>query len=212
MTIVIDKLIPKLIKDFNIHAYLLKINNANTVKITNKLNTLCQEYQGLNALEIAELLRVRDIYKRSGVDPSHTRCSQEALIRRAIKNNLPSINPIVDIGNIASIETKASVCVADYDKLGDNIYITQGQKGERINAIKRNSINLEGLIIYKSGDKIFGSTTSDSDDTKITNETKTIFFMVTSFLTIDNLDNYLMALFKEYLDLREIKKIETIEN
>jgi DNA/RNA-binding domain of Phe-tRNA-synthetase-like protein len=46
----------------------------------------------------------RDAYRRFGAKPSEHRSSIEALLRRVVKGNeLPSINPLVDIGNIVSL-------------------------------------------------------------------------------------------------------------
>jgi DNA/RNA-binding domain of Phe-tRNA-synthetase-like protein len=56
---------------------------------------------------VAEHPRVsawRDAYRRFGAKPSEHRSSIEAMVRRVVKSDsLPSINPLVDIGNIVSL-------------------------------------------------------------------------------------------------------------
>ena len=47
----------------------------------------------------------REAYRASGVKPADFRPSVEALARRVLsKNPLPSINPVVDIGNLVSLQ------------------------------------------------------------------------------------------------------------
>lgn len=46
----------------------------------------------------------REAYRRFGAKPSEHRCSIEAISRRVLKSDLlPTINPLVDIGNIISL-------------------------------------------------------------------------------------------------------------
>lgn len=46
----------------------------------------------------------REAYRKFGAKPSEHRSSIEAMVRRVVKPNfLPSINPLVDIGNIVSL-------------------------------------------------------------------------------------------------------------
>lgn len=55
----------------------------------------------------------RDFYWRIGVDPTKTRPSSEALVRRALKGLFPRINPVVDAGNIASAYTMVPIGIYD---------------------------------------------------------------------------------------------------
>jgi len=45
----------------------------------------------------------RAVFKAQGINPKDFRCSVEAMARRAQKGQLPSINALVDIGNILSL-------------------------------------------------------------------------------------------------------------
>src|SRR4051812_17765441 len=53
----------------------------------------------------AEIAAVRTMYKRVGIDPTKTRPSSEALLRRVRKgDSLPRINSMVDVCNWCSLE------------------------------------------------------------------------------------------------------------
>src|SRR5689334_12007105 len=53
----------------------------------------------------ADVAAVRTIYKRVGLDPTKTRPSSEALLRRVRKGDaLPRINSLVDVCNWCSLE------------------------------------------------------------------------------------------------------------
>ena len=57
-----------------------------------------------NVAEHPRVLAWREAYRQFGAKPSEHRCSIEALVRRVVKPDaLPSINPLVDIGNIVSL-------------------------------------------------------------------------------------------------------------
>jgi len=59
----------------------------------------------------------RDFYWRLGIDPTKTRPSSEALVRRALRSgSIPLINNVVDLGNVASIKTMVPIGIYDLDK------------------------------------------------------------------------------------------------
>ncbi len=74
---------------------------------------------------IAEHPRIkpwREAYKAFGAKPSEFRSSVEAMARRALRNEqLPSINSLVDIGNIVSLQHLVSVGGHSLDELTQDI-------------------------------------------------------------------------------------------
>jgi DNA/RNA-binding domain of Phe-tRNA-synthetase-like protein len=74
---------------------------------------------------IAEHPRIkpwREAYKAFGAKPSEYRSSVEAMARRALRNDpLPSINALVDIGNIVSLQHLVSVGGHSMDDLTQDI-------------------------------------------------------------------------------------------
>ncbi|HEX5159250.1 MAG TPA: phenylalanine--tRNA ligase beta subunit-related protein [Ktedonobacterales bacterium] len=56
----------------------------------------------------------RGAFRRFGVDPTQCRCAAEALLRRLTKKgDIPSINALVDLGNLVSIRYALPVAVFD---------------------------------------------------------------------------------------------------
>jgi DNA/RNA-binding domain of Phe-tRNA-synthetase-like protein len=57
-----------------------------------------------NVAEHPAVASWREAYRRFGAKPSEHRSSIEAMLRRVVKpDDLPSINPLVDIGNVVSL-------------------------------------------------------------------------------------------------------------
>ncbi|WP_157969747.1 B3/B4 domain-containing protein [Pseudomonas huaxiensis] len=57
-----------------------------------------------NPADYPQIAAWRDAYRRFGAKPSEHRSAIEALTRRVLKpDNLPDINPLVDIGNLLSL-------------------------------------------------------------------------------------------------------------
>ena len=126
-------------------------------------------------------------YKALGKDPSRYRLSTEALLRRLIKGKgLYFVNNAVDIGNVLSARTQRSVAVLDEDKIQGDILIRIGQD-EPYEGIGRGNINIENIPVYCDEVGPFGTPTSDTPRTRITEETKTILLFITSFNGTDGL-------------------------
>lgn len=65
---------------------------------------LRERLHGSNIAEHPAIAAWRDAYRRFGAKPSEHRSSIEAMTRRVVKpDQLPTINPLVDIGNIVSL-------------------------------------------------------------------------------------------------------------
>jgi len=126
-------------------------------------------------------------YKALGKDPSRYRLSCEALLRRLIKGNgLYFVNNAVDIGNVLSARTQRSVAVLDEDKIEGDVLIRIGQD-EPYEGIGRGAINIENIPVYCDELGPFGTPTSDTPRTRITETTKTILLFITSFNGTDGL-------------------------
>jgi len=72
----------------------------------------------------------RSFYWRIGIDPTKTRPSGEALVRRVLRGRFPRINPVVDAGNIASASTLVPIGLYDLDKLEPPLRLTVSRGGE----------------------------------------------------------------------------------
>ena len=72
----------------------------------------------------------RDFYWRIGIDPTKTRPSSEALVRRALRGRWPRINPVVDAGNIASARYMVPIGLYDVERFRPPARITLTRGGE----------------------------------------------------------------------------------
>lgn len=64
--------------------------------------------------QISPLAAWRGAFREFGVDPTQYRCAAEALLRRLTKKgDIPSINTLVDIGNLVSIRYALPVALFD---------------------------------------------------------------------------------------------------
>lgn len=73
----------------------------------------------------------RDFFWRIDVDPTKVRPSSEALVRRVLRNKpIPLINNVVDLGNIASLETLISIGIYDLDNVRGNLMFRLTRNGE----------------------------------------------------------------------------------
>ena len=156
-----------------------------------EMNRLEQEIMQQLTLETLlkepRIVAARAGYKALGKDPSRYRLSCEALLRRLIKGNgLYFVNNAVDIGNVLSARTQRSVAVLDEDKIQGDILIRIGQD-EPYEGIGRGAINIENIPVYCDELGPFGTPTSDTPRTRITETTKTILLFITSFNGTDGL-------------------------
>lgn len=77
----------------------------------------------------------RGFYWRIGVDPTKTRPSSEALVRRALKGSFPRISTVVDAGNIASAYTGVPIGLYDLSSTAPPLTLKLSEGGEVFNPI-----------------------------------------------------------------------------
>jgi DNA/RNA-binding domain of Phe-tRNA-synthetase-like protein len=121
----------------------------------------------------------RTMFHRLGVDPTKTRPSSEALLRRVLKGqDLPSIHPIVDVCNLASLEHQLSLGLYDRATLRGPVFARLGRKGEGYDGIRKARVNLEGRPLLADDEGAFGAPTSDSARTQVTDATNALLVIV----------------------------------
>ncbi len=215
MKLTIDQTITNKVSSFTVIAYTMEVKNAKTIQVDEYLEKLSKEY--FNKYEMTEIVNIpriketRDGYKKLGKDPSHTRPACEALLRRMVKGtNLYRLGDIIDLGNILSLLTMRSVCVVDADKLVGDINIRIGKDNEPYEGINRGFINITNLPVYVDEIGPFGTPTSDTYRTMVTDQTTKVFIMIICFSqqNIEKDENLLLALYQKYASAQSIKKIE----
>lgn len=130
--------------------------------------------------------QIRLLFRAVGIDPTRYRPSGEALMRRAIKNEpVRSINPLVDINNICSMQSGLPMGCYDLDKLqGETISVRLGQADEMYQGVAK-SITIAGKLCVADAVGPFGSPISDSARTQVTDETKNCLLVIFGYDQID---------------------------
>ena len=140
------------------------------------------DYNIEDVIKIPTILDARNAYKAFGKDPSRYRLAVESLYRRLSKGNkLYRINNAVDLGNVLSVNTQKSIAVLDLDKIEGDISIRLGRDSDDYHGIGRGKLNIENIPLYEDSIGPFGSSTSDTERTMITNDTKNILLFIISF-------------------------------
>jgi DNA/RNA-binding domain of Phe-tRNA-synthetase-like protein len=116
---------------------------------------------------------VRVMYKRVGIDPTKTRPSSEALLRRIGKgDSLPRINSMVDVCNWCSLEFQLPYGLYDLAHVeGDTVEMRLGDDGESYAGIRKDAVHVGGRICVADVQGAFGNPTSDSARTMVTTAT-----------------------------------------
>ncbi len=124
----------------------------------------------------------RDLYWTFGMDPTKLRVSSEALVRRVLNgHNLWRVNNVVDVANLASAYHALPIGLIDATALDGNLVVRTAKRGEIFRRIGGKEIQCRGReIVLADESKIvcFGYATHDSDHTKVTDETRSVFLLI----------------------------------
>lgn len=127
----------------------------------------------------ADIASVRTMYRRVGLDPTKTRPSSEALLRRVRKGDtLPRINSMVDVCNWCSVEFQLPYGLYDADKIEGDVELRLGTAGESYAGIRKDDVHVGGRITLADRLGPFGNPTSDSARTMVTTETRRALLVV----------------------------------
>ena len=127
-----------------------------------------------------EIAGVRTMYKRVGLDPTKTRPSSEALLRRVRRGDqLPRINSMVDVCNWCSLEFQLPYGLYDAARLaGDTVEMRLGRQGESYAGIRKDDVHVGGRITLADALGPFGNPSSDSARTMVTESTSEVLLVV----------------------------------
>jgi DNA/RNA-binding domain of Phe-tRNA-synthetase-like protein len=126
-----------------------------------------------------EIAAVRTMYKRVGLDPTKTRPSSEALLRRVRRgDSLPRINSMVDVCNWCSLEFQLPYGLYDASRIDGDVELRIGGDGESYPGIRKDDVNVAGRITLADTQGPFGNPTSDSARTMVTTSTTRALLVV----------------------------------
>ena len=127
----------------------------------------------------ADVAAVRTMYKRVGLDPTKTRPSSEALLRRVRKGDpLPRINSLVDVCNWCSLEFQLPYGLYDAAHVEGDIELRLGREGESYPGIRKDDVHVAGRLTLADARGPFGNPTSDSARTMVTTATTSAIVVV----------------------------------
>jgi DNA/RNA-binding domain of Phe-tRNA-synthetase-like protein len=138
-----------------------------------RLCSACDEIQrawsGHAIAEIPGVQEARSLYRSVGLDPTKTRPSSEALLRRVVKGKgLFRIHPLVDLFNLVSLSKLLPVGLYDESKIsGGTVTVCVGKEGWGFDGIRKDRVNVAGRLCIADDIGPFGSPTSDSLRTSI---------------------------------------------
>jgi len=153
--------------------------------VVNALKKVVEEVRScltLEGLKDHPVIRAyRDFYWRLGIDPTKTRPSSEALIRRALRSgSIPLINNVVDLGNAASIKTMVPIGIYDLDKVMPPLTLRKARAGELFYPIGGSPEALSDrdvVLVDSRGVVMHVFPHRDSVHTMVTKETKRILIV-----------------------------------
>ena len=115
---------------------------------------------------------LRRLFRAAGCDPTRYRPSSEALLRRLLKGEeLPTINPLVDLNNCLSASLAVPCCVMAEEKLSPPFVFRVGRPGESYESL-RGPFNLEGKPLLVDAQGPCDAPISGNQRVKVIPETK----------------------------------------
>ncbi|MBM7694221.1 DNA/RNA-binding domain of Phe-tRNA-synthetase-like protein [Peribacillus deserti] len=114
----------------------------------------------------------RQVFKKTGTDPSRYRHSAEALYRRVKKQNfLVPIHSAIDLNNFFSLQYAIPFGIYDADQLSGNIEFTIGNETDVYTGLNGRENVLNKMIVAKDQEGPFGTPFVDSERSKVTDKT-----------------------------------------
>ena len=134
---------------------------------------LRQRYGAARSAEVPGAADARELYKALGLDPTKTRPSSEALLRRALKGEaLYRVNTLVDALNLCSLRAQLPFGLYDLERVEPPIVLRRGQAGEAYGGIRKGAVNVADRPVLADARGPFGNPSSDSARTMIRPETR----------------------------------------
>ncbi len=151
---------------------------------------IASSYAGRTTVDIPGVAETRALFHRLDVDPTKTRPSSEALLRRVLQGRgLPRVNLAVDVCNLCSLEDQLPLGLYDRDAVRGTVRARLGAEGEGYAGIRKQRVNLHGRLLLADDEGPFGAPTSDSSRTSVSERTTRL--MVAVFCPIERAERHL---------------------
>jgi DNA/RNA-binding domain of Phe-tRNA-synthetase-like protein len=161
---------------------------------------LIAAFAGKSPADIPGVAETRALFHRLDLDPTKTRPSSEALLRRVLQGKgLPRVNPAVDVCNLCSLEHQLPLGLYDRDQIKGSLKARLGAPGEGYTGIRKHRVNLEGRMLLADDEGPFGAPTSDSARTSVGPKTRHV--VVVMYCPGDRVGTHLSAALERLADL-----------
>jgi DNA/RNA-binding domain of Phe-tRNA-synthetase-like protein len=140
----------------------------------------------VNLKEYPEIKPYREAFLKLNINPNRFMSSVEAMVKRVAKGNfLPSINPVVDLGNSISLKYILPMGAHDLDALEGEIAVRFSRKGDIFIPLDEEIAEIleEGELMYADAKRIRTRRWiwRQSEIGKIDQDSKNIFFPIDGF-------------------------------
>jgi DNA/RNA-binding domain of Phe-tRNA-synthetase-like protein len=140
---------------------------------------LAAEHAGRAPSEIPGLEPARKLYRAFGIDPTRTRPSSEALLRRVLQGKpLPLILNAVDLCNLCALEFLLPIGLYDAGRIRGAVTLRRGAPSESYQGVRKDEVHLEGRIVLADAEGPFGNPTADSLRTAVTTDTRSLWMVI----------------------------------
>ena len=150
--------------------------------IEEKSAELGQRYRMEDIAGIPAIHASRVAYRLCGKDPARYRLSAEALLRRIVRGDgLYRVCNVVDLLNLVSVTTGYSIGGYDADKINGAVTFGIGKANEPYQGIGRGELNIENIPVFRDELGAFGTATSDSVRTSVTEASGHFLMIIIGF-------------------------------
>lgn len=140
---------------------------------------LASEHRGKPPAAVGGIAPARELYRSFAIDPTRTRPSSEALLRRVMKGKpLPRICNAVDLCTLCSLRFLLPIGLYDAGRIRGAAELRVGAAGDSYPGIRKDDVHLEGRPALFDEDGPFGNPTSDSRRTSVSGSTRALWMVI----------------------------------
>jgi DNA/RNA-binding domain of Phe-tRNA-synthetase-like protein len=155
---------------------------------------------GKSPTDIPGVAETRAMFHQLDLDPTKTRPSSEALLRRVLQGKgMPRVNLAVDVCNLSSLEHQLPLGLYDRDLVRGPVRVRLGQEGEGYAGIRKQRVNLASRLLLADDGGPFGAPTSDSARTAVSSRTRRL--LVVLFCPVERADRHLSGALEHIANL-----------
>jgi len=136
-------------------------------------------HAGRAPAEIRDLAPARALYRVFGVDPTRTRPSSEALLRRVLgEKPLPRILDAVDLSNLLALRFLLPIGLYDADAIRGSVRLCRAGTDAEYEGVRKRRVRLAGRPALADANGPFGNPTADSARTAVTVVTRRLWMVI----------------------------------